>query len=225
MARHLLAAYSGKNIPARASDGFIRQCFDSFSNSFDEVLSRLDYKAPALVADCANRLLSSDGRSHRVLDIGCGTGLCGPLLKPIASALTGVDLSKGMLAKAEKRGVYDELIESELTEFMCTAPGQFDLVTCVDTFVYFGDLRDALLACSNTLVMGGHLIFTVEQHTHEEHAEGFWLRPHGRYSHSRENVIGLLTEAGIMVLDVEDVILRNEGGERVRGMLVSARKE
>ena len=35
-----------------------------------------------------------------VLDIGCGTGLCGPLLRPIAVSLCGVDLSAGMIEKA-----------------------------------------------------------------------------------------------------------------------------
>ena len=29
-----------------------------------------------------------------MLDAGCGTGLCAPLLRPYASRLTGVDLSK-----------------------------------------------------------------------------------------------------------------------------------
>ena len=38
-----------------------------------------------------------------VLDLGCGTGLCGPLLRPYARALAGVDLSPQMLERM--RGV------------------------------------------------------------------------------------------------------------------------
>ena len=44
-----------------------------------------------------------------ILDAGCGTGLCGPLVAPHAQRLTGVDLSAGMLAQASEKGVYDEL--------------------------------------------------------------------------------------------------------------------
>ena len=46
-----------------------------------------------------------------VLDAGCGTGLCGPLLAPYARRLIGVDLSEGMLALAKEKHVYDALIK------------------------------------------------------------------------------------------------------------------
>ncbi|NIR58985.1 MAG: methyltransferase domain-containing protein, partial [Gammaproteobacteria bacterium] len=49
-----------------------------------------------------------------ILDAGCGTGLCGPLLAPHARTLVGVDLSGGMIAKAEELAVYDELEVAEL---------------------------------------------------------------------------------------------------------------
>ena len=48
-----------------------------------------------------------------ILDAGCGTGLCAPLLKPYARVLAGIDLSGGMLVRARARGIYDELIEGE----------------------------------------------------------------------------------------------------------------
>lgn len=224
VARHLLAAYSGENIPVRASNSYVRQSFDSFSKSFDEVLTRLEYKAPDLVAARTSQVLSGLGRQFNILDIGCGTGLCGPLLKPLAVSLTGVDLSPGMLDMARKRGVYDVLEEAELTAFMQDNPGQFDVVTCVDTFVYFGDLSGAFVACSRTLGSGGWLFFTVEQHGAEENSSGYWLRPHGRYSHTREHLEDLLTNAGLTVESSEDVILRKEGGKPVSGLLFSAQK-
>ena len=36
----------------------------------------------------------------RILDAGCGTGLCGPLLRPLAARLVGVDLSEKMVELA-----------------------------------------------------------------------------------------------------------------------------
>ena len=224
VARHLLAAYSGENIPARASNSYVRQAFDSFSKSFDEVLTRLNYKAPELVAARTIQVLSGSGSQYNILDIGCGTGLCGPLLKPLARSLTGVDLSPGMLEKARKRDVYDVLEEGELTAYMQANPGKFDVVTCVDTFVYFGDLSPAFLASNEALSPGGWLFFTVEQHVQDDHSSGYWLRPHGRYSHTREHLENLLTTAGLTVESAEDVVLRNEGGKPVSGLLFSAQK-
>jgi predicted TPR repeat methyltransferase len=60
------------------------------------------------------RLAAPDGRCV-ALDAGCGTGLCGPLLRPYASELTGVDLSAGMLDRARPRQVYDHLEKGELS--------------------------------------------------------------------------------------------------------------
>ena len=97
IALHMLAACSGRDVPPRASDGFVEKTFDSFAGSFDAKLAQLLYRAPELVA----RMLADSGveatKSLDVLDAGCGTGLCGPLIAPYARRLVGVDLSAGML--------------------------------------------------------------------------------------------------------------------------------
>ena len=55
IARHMLAACSGRDVPARASDAFIETTFDSFAASFDAKLASLAYRAPALVAEMLAR--------------------------------------------------------------------------------------------------------------------------------------------------------------------------
>lgn len=54
----------------------------------------------------------------RCVDLGCGTGLMGPLLRPHTQQLAGVDLSAGMVQKARERGCYDELAVDELVQFL-----------------------------------------------------------------------------------------------------------
>src|SRR5215472_16415266 len=97
IARHMLAACTGRDVPERASNGFVEKTFDRFAASFESKLARLSYRAPALVA----AMLEDSGleQAHRldVLDAGCGTGLCGALVAPFARRLLGVDLSQGML--------------------------------------------------------------------------------------------------------------------------------
>ena len=81
-------------------------------------------------------------KSLDVLDAGCGTGLCGPLVAPYARRLTGVDLSAGMLAQAKEKNVYDALMKGELTEYLRDSREAFDLIVSADTLVYFGGLED-----------------------------------------------------------------------------------
>ena len=98
IALHMLAALSGENIPTRASDAYIEQTFDGFAASFDAKLELLSYRAPQLIAAAVGRVAGEPGANRAILDAGCGTGLCGPLLAPYASRLTGVDLSSRMAA-------------------------------------------------------------------------------------------------------------------------------
>jgi len=223
IARHMIAAFGGAELPDRATDQFVTQTFDSFAGNFDETLARLEYKAPQLVADELKRLTGPD-REIDVLDIGCGTGLCGPMVRPFASTLVGVDLSAGMIRKARLRKTYDELHEAELTDFMQKSAATYDAIICVDTFVYFGRLDEALVAATSILNSGGHLVFTVERHTRDESADDFRLQHHGRYSHVDEYIERVVTAAGLVVESLTPVVPRLEYGEPVAGMLVVARK-
>jgi predicted TPR repeat methyltransferase len=118
IARHTLAACSGRDVPLRASDTYIEKTFDSFAATFDAKLAKLLYRAPALVAAMLEEAGVGASRSLDVLDAGCGTGLCGPLIAPYARRLVGVDLSEGMLDQARARGVYDDLVRRELTAYL-----------------------------------------------------------------------------------------------------------
>ena len=50
IALHMRAACTGRDVPARASNGFVERTFDSFASSFEAKLEHLSYRAPALVA-------------------------------------------------------------------------------------------------------------------------------------------------------------------------------
>src|SRR6185369_4973543 len=72
--RHLLAACTGDDVPERASDAFVQTTFDRFANNFDEVLGRLSYQAPALVATAVAAVADPARAALEVLDAGAGTG-------------------------------------------------------------------------------------------------------------------------------------------------------
>lgn len=161
-------------------------------------------------------------RSLDVVDIGCGTGLCGPLVAPYASRLTGVDLSSGMLGHAREKGVYDELVQDELVSYLCSHRDAFDLVLSADTLVYFGQLDAVAVAAAAALKYGGRFIFTVEELTRDG-VEAWSLAPHGRFNHSARYVEQTLSSADL-VSTIVRAELRMESGLPVPGLVVTAAK-
>jgi predicted TPR repeat methyltransferase len=221
--RHMLAAVSGQDVPSRADDQYIVTTFDRFAGSFDEKLRKLEYRAPYLVAaSLIHHPLYQTGRAS-VLDAGCGTGLCGPLIKSTAGHLVGVDLSPKMLEPAADRQVYDEVHVAELTGYMRSRQHEFDIVVSADVLCYFGDLTGALQAARGALRPGGLLTFSVEALLDGAPDEDYRIRLHGRYSHARSYVERAVEGAGFAPPMVDPAVLRKELGEPVHGYLVTAR--
>lgn len=218
---HHLAACEGTGRHARAPDEYVETVFDGFAASFDAKLASLGYRAPQLIASLASRRLPPPARDLLVGDAGCGTGLCGPLLRDWAASLVGFDLSAGMLALAEQRGVYDGLYKAELVDHLGRHPAAFDLLVSADTLCYFGDLAPFAAAAQAALRPGGRLIFTLEALV-EAGSAPFRLQPHGRYAHSRAYVVQVLEDAGLHVEDLVQEVLRREAGLAVQGWLVCA---
>ena len=61
---------------------------------------------------------ASDKKNLKLLDLGCGTGLVGKILKEKLGFvnLVGLDVSQDMLEKAKEKGIYKKLICSYVTE-------------------------------------------------------------------------------------------------------------
>ncbi len=221
IARHMLSACTGRDVPGRASDGFVARTFDSFAASFESKLAKLSYRAPALVAAMLEDSGLEPSKSLDVLDAGCGTGLCGPLVVPYARRLTGLDLSASMLTHATEKHVYDELLQTELTGYLCDHSEAFDIIVSADTLVYFGALDDVVGAAAAALRSNGLLIFTLE-HAQGESAD-FRLELHGRYTHARAYVERVLIGAGLTP-EIAHAELRMESGVPVAGLVIRARK-
>jgi predicted TPR repeat methyltransferase len=223
VAQHMLAACSGRDVPSRASDAYIEETFDSFAASFDSKLAKLLYRAPALIAEMLSDSAGEPQTSLDVLDAGCGTGLCGPLISAYARRLIGVDLSERMLAHARARNVYDELVKGELSAYLREASTAFDVIVSADALVYFGPLDEVAVASANALRPGGRLIFTVEELTDEGSGDGYSISSSGRYRHSRAYLEGVMADVGLRpeILSAE---LRLEAGEPVPGLVVQATK-
>lgn len=225
VAQHQLAACLGSDGPAapeRASDAYVQQVFDAFASSFDAKLEMLHYRAPQLVADALAAVAGPPTADLSVVDAGCGTGLCGPLVRPWARTLAGCDLSAGMLRRAKERRCYDVLHQAELVYYLDTQPGAFDAIVCADTLCYFGALEAAFAAARRSLRPRGALIFTVEA-LEDGDAHGHALNANGRYAHERAYLQRALQDHGFHIAAIQRETLRMEAGLGVAGWLVSAK--
>lgn len=224
IAHHVGAALTGRTPPARASDAYVRQTFDHFAHEFDARLSDLDYRAPDRIADLVLPELPAPAATLDILDAGCGTGRCASRLRPHARLLVGIDLSPGMLERANAGGLYDRLVAAELTAFLEAHRAAFDLVVAADVLCYFGDLETVLAAAAAALRPGGRLAFTVERLADGAGAgrADHRIGPHGRYSHDETHVRRSLAAAGLSVRHLRDDALRLEGGVPVPGMVILA---
>jgi predicted TPR repeat methyltransferase len=225
VARHMLSAFSGKDTPVRASDDYVKRVFDQFAATYDEELSQLGYRGPQLIANAVSAHFG--GRAHQliVLDAGCGTGLCGPMLQPFSRQLIGVDLSAEMVARARELNVYDDIVVAELTEYLTGHPNRFDLIVAADTFNYFGALEELLAAAADALREAGLLIFTLEHFDASAAVADYCLNPHGRYSHAEDYLKRCASSVHLKICATELAPLRIESGQPVVGLVVRAQKK
>ena len=217
--RFVLDALTREGAAAAAPPSYVRGLFDGYADRFDEHLtSKLNYHVPELLR--AAVLSAAPARKFDILDLGCGTGLCGVQFRSHAKTLAGVDLSPKMIEKARARGIYDHLSTGDVVEAMRDQPRRFDLIIAGDVFVYMGDLGEVFAAAAGALRGGGLFAFTVERSDHE----GFTLHSDLRFAHSLAYVRGLSTTQRFDELLAREVALRTEGAREVGGWLVVLQK-
>ena len=214
MARHMLAATAGE-ATSSAPAGYVTRLFDDYADRFDTHLSQISYRVPELIRDAVVDVTGSDRLSWRIMDLGCGTGLCGELLRPLATFLAGADLSPRMIAKSRERKIYDSLVTGSIENAFEGQGKPFDLVVAGDVFTYIGDLTSAFAGSARALRPGGLMAFSIE------HGDGdtYQLRPTGRYAHSPAYVEDTANSSALSVVCRRDVVLR-EDPEPIRGQIV-----
>ncbi|MEW5728943.1 MAG: tetratricopeptide repeat protein [Pseudomonadota bacterium] len=217
-----LAQTGGAPPPGKAPEAYVRQLFDDYADSFDRsLLDKLDYKAPALIGTALDRVAGAPPPLE-VLDVGCGTGLAGEVLRARAARLDGIDLSPAMVTKAAQRGIYDDLAVGELTQVLEDRPRRYDLVVAADVLVYVGELAPVMRAVRGALRPGGRFAFTVER---SELADTYVLGPKNRYAHAPRYVAAAGEAEGFTVELMEDAVSRREAGQDVPGLVVVLRRD
>ncbi|MBD8530134.1 MULTISPECIES: tetratricopeptide repeat protein [unclassified Massilia] len=210
-----LAALGVGTAPERAPEAYVKALFDQYAGHFAQHLTGvLGYRTPALIDAAIRRHV--DRGDLVVVDLGCGTGLCAPFLRPLARSLAGVDLSANMLAQARATGLYDELACADIGAWLAPLAGTVDLAVAADVLVYFGDLDALFGAVRHALRPGGWFCCSTE--AGEE--AGYTLLPSNRYAHTLPYLQRLAAQHGFAVLEAVRAVVRSENGAGIDGYLL-----
>jgi predicted TPR repeat methyltransferase len=201
----------------RAPAGYVRHLFDQFSYDYDaRMLGELDYRAHDILRAFAGLLLG-DAANLDILDLGCGTGLCGASFKDLAGRLDGVDLSPRMIEKARSRGIYDALLVSDIETLLDGDGPAYDLLLAADSLVYLGALAPIFSAAVRRLRPGGFFLFTLER----KDGEGYELGEKRRYRHSEAYVRVEASRTGLEPMGLMHCSPRMEAHRPVEGLAVA----
>jgi predicted TPR repeat methyltransferase len=218
--RYYLAALNPQQPVVNAPAAYVEKLFDQYADDFEaHLVGQLGYQGHSMLL----QQLPVDPmvRFEQVWDLGCGTGLCGPLIRPRADHLTGVDLSSAMVAKAQNLGVYDSLHAQDLVNFLEQTTTKADLVLAADVFIYVGWLDAVFEALSPRVKPGAWLAFTVE-----EPDPGFEVQLHSslRYAHALTYLQKLAAQHGWRWAKVHRAPLRLDQAQPLMGAYVYLQK-
>ena len=220
-------------MPPSAPRSYVENLFDSYAADFQtHLLNNLHYQGHAQLV---SRFQAADGRPAQgfssVLDMGCGTGLAGVCVRPLAAYLEGIDISAVMVARARETGVYDKLFHDDLLNHLQNTLQTYDLVIATDVFIYVGELSAVFAAVAKVLQPSGQFCFTLELAGPGQAGEagnaqtpGVQLMPSLRYTHSEAYVRQLAGQYGFAVEAIERHGLRQEQRELLNGLYVYLKK-
>jgi predicted TPR repeat methyltransferase len=212
---YFLASVREGVAPVRTPRRYVERLFDDYAADFDRhLLEQLRYHRHETLL---RPLMQAGRRFSSVLDLGCGTGLCGRVLQGRADTIDGLDVSQAMLAEARKTGAYRELIHDELEAWLATADRHDDLVIAADVFGYLGDLDGVFRSIRRILVPGGCLAFTVEVSRHREDVK---LLPSLRHAHSEVYLRRLAASHGLRWREMRKAPLREDKQSPVEALYV-----
>lgn len=218
-ALHMVAAITGAHLDHTSSQ-YVEELFDNYAESFEEsLIEKLHYQVPQLIKRELLEVVPKTTKFSHLLDLGCGTGLAGLVLKDMARALTGVDISHRMLEKAAEKNIYHHLVPADIKKFASQTDELYDLIVAADVFIYIGNLEETFQQIDEMAAPEALLVFSMEGHGDKNREEPLLLGTTGRFTHSLEYITTLAREHKMTILRQTEVTLREEASSPLQGWL------
>jgi len=165
-----------------------RGVYAAFAERYDAVAPTKPYNA--LYERPATLALLGEVAGLRVLDAGCGSGICSEILARRGATVHGVDVTPEMLALARRRcaGLPVELTLGDLAKPLhWLADQSFDRVLCALALDYVAPLDPVFAELHRVTRPGGALVFSMG------HPMGDWMDEgtHGDRSYHETNRFGM----------------------------------
>jgi len=114
--------------------GDSREIYEDWALTYEENLQEdYGYIAPSIAVD--EFVKHCEDRDPRILDLACGTGLVGKeLFARGFRTIDGLDYSPGMLAEADKKGIYGNLLVGDMTQPLVLDGASYDAAIAVGCF-------------------------------------------------------------------------------------------
>lgn len=199
ISQHQLHALTGENTTEHIPD-YAQNLFNNYALSYDHHMQgTLHYSIPAHISKILHQLPPST--FEKTLDLGCGTGLTGSVLRESSQLLVGVDIAEKMLAHAREKNIYDVLIHKELCAFLQEENQHYNLIIAADVFPYFSDLTQLIALVNQHLDAFGYFIFTTEINE----TSAWKLEASARFSHAPQYIQELLSNAAFTLIDQKTI--------------------
>ncbi len=152
----------------------------------------------------------------RALDAGCGAGLLAEPLARLGAAVTGLDAAPESIAAARAHAAGMGLgIAYHQGELAALAPGQFDLVTCMEVLEHVADKPAFAAQLASRLAPGGLMVLSTPNRTPASRAllvgaaEAVGAVPRGTHDWhdfvTPDELQSLLSDAGLGVTEMRGI--------------------
>ncbi len=157
----------------------IQEKFDYISSYYvDMYIGQQKYRGYKIALHEILSYLNDRSRESNILEIGCGTGVCGHFLKVnhVGKSIIGVDISQEMLNIAAKcnvhnQDVYDSLFHMSDSQYFSeyNVTEKFDIVLAIDVLGSEKDLHNTLSNYKNALKKSGIIVAIVRALESDKH--------------------------------------------------------
>ncbi|VAW66473.1 hypothetical protein MNBD_GAMMA09-2650 [hydrothermal vent metagenome] len=220
--KHMIAALGIEPLPETADQQYIKNLYKDYAGHYDTHLSvTLKSKVPELIYTTTLKYLKKQSSDNVLLDLGCGTGICGHLFTQYAESMTGVDLSEEMTEEARKKNIYKQLFVSDIAEYLNKNnhrhSEKFDIIISSDVLIYIGNLQAIFDGAYKALNTDGLFSFSIESSFDSDN--NFILDATGRYKHNPQYISHIAELSHFHILSSDETELRQQNKQAVIGRI------
>jgi predicted TPR repeat methyltransferase len=216
-AQYYLSLAEGR-LPARETrTKYVKNLFDNYSSNFEKhLVENLEYRVPQVAREMIEEIYGKNIRFQNMADLGCGTGLSGIAFRDCTEHIVGVDLSQKMLDIATEKGVYDMLLQGEITQVLDELDQEFDFFLATEVTIYLQKLDNLFASIRKRAASGALFVFSTEKFD----GDGFAVNEQtGRTAHSAEYIHTLADKFNFQIIKDSRIPLRKDRESWAQGEL------